>query len=103
MHLFKLVSGETVIAKIKQETSHKYKVTNPMVLVPQQQSILFMPFMFGAEPNPISNDITIEIEKAHVISVTDSIVEQVYNTYEQRFGSNIIKPSSSTPSNQSIN
>lgn len=80
--VFKLVTGEEVVAKFVEENSNGFVVSKPMSVVPSQQGIGLMQAMISAD---INNNVTlnsatvimhspvIDSIKAHYIRTTTGI------------------------------
>ncbi len=83
-HIFKLVTGETIIAETEQRTdtdafAGSYVIDKPFSIIVTQEGIALMPFdMFGkAQP--------IEIKGDHILFVTDPDPE-ILNAYKSQIG-----------------
>ena len=46
----KLSSGEEIVARLEEETTTKFTLKKPMVLIMQQEGLGLAPYMFGATP-----------------------------------------------------
>lgn len=47
----KLSSGEEIVARLEEETTTKFILNKPMVLIMQQQGLGLAPFMFSVSPD----------------------------------------------------
>ena len=84
--LFRLQSGEQVVAEILSETELKTTVKNPIILVPDQEgNVSFMPWCPMAE-----KDVEVEVYSRSIVYVTTPAAELQKN-YEEIF-SPIITP-----------
>ena len=48
--VFKLVTGEEMLARVESEDDSSWKLIKPMTLVPSQQGLALTPGMFTAQP-----------------------------------------------------
>ena len=85
--LFKLLTGEFVIAEMKSETDTQYQLKNPAVIVlPKDaafQQVYLAPFI------PLSQAENVSMNKSSVVAVVDAD-EQLVKQYNKIFGSGII-------------
>jgi len=63
--VFKLETGEEIIAKIIHETETGYAVKNPLQMIMGQRGAQFAPWMMMADPNK-----AIDIKKSSIIGET---------------------------------
>ncbi len=89
--VYRLTTGEDVIAEEVSIDKETTKLKKPFVLIPQQQapgrpvSVGFVPY------SPYAKDDTIEIKSDNVISVVIP-KQELTNAYKQNTGAGIIEP-----------
>ena len=84
--LFRLQSGEQVVAELLSETEVKTTVKNPIALVPDQEgNVSFVPWCPMAE-----KDVEVEVYSRNIVYVTTP-AEELQKNYEEIF-SPIITP-----------
>jgi len=71
----KLSSGEEIVARLDEETSTKFVLIKPMVLIMQQQGLGLAPFMFGVSP-----DAKFELQ-AHAVSCMAATETEIAKQY----------------------
>lgn len=93
--MFKLVSGEEVIAEILEENDSILKIRNPVIvaLIPQKTATNgpnfgFVPFSFT------TNDKEFELCKEKIIFIGNTVSNEFLDQYNQLFSSIITPPSS---------
>ena len=70
----KLSSGEEIVARLDEETSTKFVLTKPMVLIMQQQGLGLAPFMFSVSPEAKFNILATTV--TCVAKTTGEIADQ---------------------------
>jgi hypothetical protein len=89
VRVYKMISGEEVIAKQIQETQTIYKVENPASIMMTDQGngtvgVGIAPFM------PYSEDRTVEINRMAVAASANPAVEML-NEYNRIYGSGLVQ------------
>ena len=85
--LIRMISGEEIIAEVLDWKDGLVTVQNPLVVIPQQGQVGFMPWATVIDPERPE----IGLDMKHVIysvEVTPDVVSQ----YAKIFGSNIVLP-----------
>lgn len=59
---FKLVNGDEIVAKVTESNEDGFSVSSPLVVVPGQQGIGLIPFMFT-----LSNDKKLQLNFEHIM------------------------------------
>lgn len=90
---FKLVTGEDIMAEVKEATETEYVLVNPVMiaLVPrnnEQPRFGFMPY-----PVYVQGKFTLVISKTRVMFTIDSGIDEFVEQYNGVFGSGIVMPS----------
>lgn len=85
----RLLSGENVIAEYEQ-TGDLVKLTNAIIAVPTGNNLGFLPLAALADKSVK----TIEIDRSHVVFVTE-VAGEILSHYQEQFGS-IITPKKPT-------
>ena len=67
--VFKLATGEEIIARVTEETLGHYVIKSPLQMVMGQRGPQFGPFILMANPDKI------EINKAHVVANSAPVAE----------------------------
>ena len=87
--LFRITTGEEVVAELVSETDDTVTVQNGLVVLPTNTGVGFAPWATVIDPdNP---DIT--LSKQHIVYVVP-VQEDVAKRYNEMFGSKLVTPSS---------
>ena len=87
--LFRITTGEEVIAELVSETDNTVTVKNGLVVLPTNNGVGFAPWATVIDnDNP---DITMSMQ--HVVYVA-AVQEDVANKYNEMFGSKLVMPQS---------
>lgn len=73
--VFKTQSGEEFIAKVVEETSDVYKITNPLCIVAAENGLRFAPFLMMADPVK-----SVSIPKPVITAFPTSTLESQYES-----------------------
>lgn len=73
----KLSSGEEIVARLEEETSTRFVLNKPMVLIMQQQGMGLAPFMFSVSPNTKFNVLATTVS---CIAKTESDLAKQYTS-----------------------
>ena len=85
--LFRITTGEEVIAELVSETDDNVTLKNGLVVLPTNTGVGFAPWATVIDPdNP---DIT--LSKQHIVYVVP-VQEDVAKRYNEMFGSKLITP-----------
>jgi hypothetical protein len=68
--VFKLSTGEEIIATVKEETDTVYSLKNPLQMVMGQRGPQFAPWMMMADTN-----LTVDVKKASIVGETKPLAE----------------------------
>jgi hypothetical protein len=74
---FKLVNGDEIVAKIKEETDTSFSLDRPCTVIPSPQGIGLMQTLFTANP-----DASISISKQHII-MHSPVIDKMESHYIQ--------------------
>ena len=87
INMFKLCSGEVLIADVTSSTDDSVYVTNPLVLVPSQKGLMLMAYMPG-----VNKDEEIPIKQQSIMSTVEfeKIDKNLVNDYNRQFGSGLV-------------
>ena len=87
--LFRIITGEEVIAEVLSETDDSITVQNGLVVIPQPQGVGFAPWA-----TVISKDEPeITVKKTFIVYVA-AVQEDVCSKYNEMFGSKLVMPQS---------
>ena len=87
--LFRITTGEEVIAELLSENDETITVQNGLVVLPSAQSVGFAPWATViSKENP-----EITMSKKHVVYIAE-VQEDVSKKYNEMFGSKLITPNS---------
>jgi len=70
----KLSSGEEIVARLDEETTTKFVLKKPMVLIMQQQGMGLAPFMFSVNPDAKFNILSSTV--SCIAKTEDEIAKQ---------------------------
>lgn len=94
--LFRTVNGDIVIGEVAKEVNNAFdtsiEVMNPCMLVPQGKAIGLMPYMPFADANPISEKVVVTFSGRNIVAFANEISIELFNHYQQQFGSGIVIP-----------
>lgn len=87
--LFRITTGEEVVAELVSETDDTVTVKNGLVVLPTNTGVGFAPWATVIDQeNP-----EITVSKRHVVYIV-SVQEDVAKRYNEMFGSKLVTPSS---------
>jgi hypothetical protein len=85
--LFRIITGEEVIAELLSETEETITIQNSLVVLPTNNGLGFAPWA-----SVISRDKPeINISKNHIVYIVEA-QEEVSKKYNEMFGSKLITP-----------
>jgi hypothetical protein len=86
--LFRIITGEEVIAEVVSDDSTSVVVKNGLVVLPTNNGVGFAPWATViSKDNP-----EITVSKSHIVYVAE-LQEEVAKKYNEMFGSKLITPS----------
>ena len=85
--LIRMISGEEILAEVLDWRDGLLTIQNPLVVIPQQQSVGFAPWATVIDPERPE----ISLDMKHVIYCVE-VAESVVKQYNEIFGSKIITP-----------
>ena len=88
--IIRLTSGEEVLCKA-EKTDTGWKANNPAIIVPAGQGAIGL---MGWMPYTKAYEVGIDIKDEHIMFVNEP-QEELYNEYNDAFGSGIIVPKTS--------
>lgn len=85
--LFRIITGEEVIAEVVSEDSNSVIVKNGLVVLPTNTGVGFAPWATViSKDNP-----EITVSKTHIVYIAE-LQEEVAKKYNEMFGSKLITP-----------
>jgi len=85
--LFRITTGEEVVAELVSETDDTVTVKNGLVVLPTNTGVGFAPWATVIS----KEDPEIEMSKKHVVYIAE-VQEDVCKKYNEMFGSKLITP-----------
>ena len=85
--LLRIITGEEVVAEVLEETDDTITVKNGLVVLPQQNSVGFMPWATVIDKE---NPETV-VNRNHIVYVA-AVQEEVALQYDKMFGSKLDLP-----------
>ena len=85
--LFRITTGEEVVAELVSETDDTVTVKNGLVVLPTNTGVGFAPWATVIS----KEDPEIEMSKKHVVYIVE-VQEDVCKKYNEMFGSKLITP-----------
>ena len=85
--LIRMISGEEILAEVLDWRDGLLTIQNPLVVIPQQQSVGFAPWATVIDPERPE----IALDMKHVIYCVE-VAADVVKQYEKIFGSNLVVP-----------
>lgn len=89
VRLFRIVTGEEVVAEVVSETDTTITVQNGLVVLPTNNGVGFAPW--ATVINKDKPEIT--MSRNHIVYVAE-VQEDVANKYNEMFGSKLVMPES---------
>lgn len=89
VRLFRIVTGEEVVAEVVSETDTTITVQNGLVVLPTNNGVGFAPW--ATVINKDKPEIT--MSRNHIVYIAE-VQEDVANKYNEMFGSKLVMPES---------
>ena len=77
----KLSSGEEIVARLEEETTTKFVLNKPMVLIMQQQGLGLAPYMYSVSPDAKFNILatTVSCVAKTEVDIADQYISSTSN------------------------
>ena len=85
--LFRIVTGEEIIAELVEETASYVKIKNGLVVLPSATSVGFAPWATVID----KEDSEITVSKNHVVYIAN-VDSNICKKYNELYGSKVITP-----------